>query len=76
MQVNLCSISTNEFRSVIVNLDAIAPDEIYDLSGQSSVSLSFEQPLDTFQNTTFGTLNLLECLRMRNSDARLFFCGV
>jgi len=39
-------------------LTKIQPDEVYNLAGQSSVSLSFEQPVET-ESITTGTLNLL-----------------
>ena len=39
------------------------PDEIYNLSGQSSVSKSFLNPQDTFYSITQVSLNILESLR-------------
>jgi GDPmannose 4,6-dehydratase len=45
-QVTLSSMQTTDFRSVLSVLEEFAPDEIYNLSGQSSVSLSFDQPLE------------------------------
>lgn len=74
-QVQVCTILTTDFQSVIANLDALAPDEIYDLSGQSSVGLSFDRTIDTVQHTMQGILNILECLRMRASGARLFYAA-
>lgn len=37
--------------------------EIYHLAGQSSVGLSFDQPVETFMSIGVGTLNLLEAVR-------------
>src|SRR6516164_1491146 len=45
--VGLASVALNDFRSVIQVLFKMEPDEIYNLPGQSSVSLSFEQPVET-----------------------------
>ncbi len=53
----------SDFRSVFQALIRIQPDEIYNLGGQSSVGLSFEQPVETMESITIGTLNLLEAIR-------------
>ncbi len=43
-RVKLISMAPSDFRSVFNAIDLSDPDEIYYLSGQSSVGLSFEQP--------------------------------
>ena len=55
-QIQLESVALNDFRSVIQVLFKVEPDEIYNLAGQSSVSLSFEQPVETQESsaTVFG----------------------
>lgn len=62
-RVNLVSITLTDFRSVLQAIVRIEPDEVYNLAGQSSVGLSFQQPVETLESVTIGTLNLLECLR-------------
>src|SRR5512147_1803922 len=62
-RVEVESMAVNDFRSVIQLLTRFKPDEIYNLSGQSSVGLSFEQPVETFESINTGTLNLLEAVR-------------
>jgi GDPmannose 4,6-dehydratase len=62
--VRLESVSLNDFRSVLQALKKNAPDEIYNLAGQSSVGLSFNQPVETFESISIGTLNLLEAIRV------------
>src|SRR5947208_4777797 len=42
-RVELSSVSPIDFRSIARTVEHVAPDEIYNLSGQSSVALSFEQ---------------------------------
>jgi len=69
------SMALNDFRSVIQILKKIKPDEIYNLAGQSSVGLSFEQPVETFESISIGTLNLLEGLRFLELPARLYNAG-
>ena len=53
-------------------LGAIAPAEIYNLSGQSSVGLSYAKPVDAFTSHAVGTLNILDSLRSLALEARLF----
>ncbi|MDT9225499.1 MAG: GDP-mannose 4,6-dehydratase [Limnospira sp. PMC 1279.21] len=62
-KIKLASMALNDFRSVLQVLAKIQPDEIYNLAGQSSVGLSFEQPVETLESIATGTLNLLEAIR-------------
>lgn len=71
-KVNLLSMAINDFRSVLQTLSKVIPDEIYNLAGQSSVGLSFEQPVETHESISIGTLNLLEAIRFLRSDTRLY----
>ncbi len=71
-EFRVISASLNDFRSVINAILVSQPDEIYNLSGQSSVSLSFEQPVETFESISMGVLNLLEAVRMQNKDIKLY----
>jgi GDPmannose 4,6-dehydratase len=68
----LRSISLSEFRSVLDTIQEFSPDEIYNLAGQSSVALSFEQPVETFNSIALATLNILECLRIHQRPVHLF----
>ncbi|MFZ2449510.1 MAG: GDP-mannose 4,6-dehydratase [Methylovulum miyakonense] len=74
-QIKVESISLIDFRSVFQALIKIQPDEIYNLAGQSSVGLSFEQPVETLESITFGTLNLLEALRFIGKPIKLYNAG-
>jgi GDPmannose 4,6-dehydratase len=65
-------MSLSDFRSVLTTVEDVKPDEIYNLSGQSSVGLSFEQPLETMESVAFGALNLLEVIRITGRHARLY----
>lgn len=71
-QIKLESMALNDFRSVLQVLAKIRPDEIYNLAGQSSVGLSFEQPVETFESITIGMLNLLEAVRFQLPHVRLY----
>lgn len=69
------SLISRDFRSVLATLQAVQPDEIYNLSGQSSVALSFLQPVETFESISVATVNVLECLRMFNHPAKFYNAG-
>jgi len=69
------SMAPNDFRSVITTLTRVEPDEVYYLAGQSSVGLSFEQPVETFESIQLGTLNLLEAIRFANPKIRFYHAG-
>lgn len=73
--VQVVSISINDFRSVLQTLLKIKPDEVYNLAGQSSVGLSFEQPVETLESISVGTLNLLEAIRFSNLPIRFYNAG-
>ena len=69
------SVSANDFRSVLQVLKKVEPDEVYNLAGQSSVGLSFSQPMETFESIGIGTLNLLETIRMLEMPVRFYNAG-
>jgi GDPmannose 4,6-dehydratase len=71
-RVRLVSMNLTDFRSVLQVLTQAQPDEIYNLAGQSSVSLSFEQPIDTFESVAVAALNLLEAIRFMARPIRLY----
>src|SRR5450756_22889 len=59
-KVNLLSMAPHDFKSTLTAISKARPDEIYHLAGQTSVGLSFEQPSETIESITIGTLNILE----------------
>jgi GDPmannose 4,6-dehydratase len=71
-RVRLRPLSLEDFAGVHRLVAEIEPDEIYNLAGQSSVGLSFDQPLETWHSIATGTLNLLEAIRRVDAGARLF----
>ncbi|MGB7443310.1 MAG: GDP-mannose 4,6-dehydratase [Coleofasciculaceae cyanobacterium] len=74
-QVRLASMAITDFRSVVQVLTKVQPDEIYNLAGQSSVGLSFEQPVETLESMATGILNLLEAIRFINAPIKLYNAG-
>ena len=74
-QVTAVSMAINDFRSVLSTLERHEPDEIYNLAGQTSVGLSFEQPVETMDSIVGGTLNLLEAIRFTRRPIRFYNAG-
>ena len=74
-RVTLTSITLTDFRSVLQALIKIQPDEVYNLAGQTSVGLSFEQPVETMESISIGTLTLLEAIRFSEMPIRFYNAG-
>jgi GDPmannose 4,6-dehydratase len=73
--VQIVSMAPTDFRSVLQTVRRHAPDEIYHLAGQTSVGLSFEQPVETIESIAIGTLNVLESIRFVERPIRLYHAG-
>ncbi|MBU0689939.1 MAG: GDP-mannose 4,6-dehydratase [Gammaproteobacteria bacterium] len=73
--VRLESMALNDFRSVLQCLIKVQPDEVYNLAGQSSVGLSFQQPVETLESISVGTMNLLEAIRFIDKKVRFYNAG-
>jgi GDPmannose 4,6-dehydratase len=71
-RVRLHSATVTDFRSVVQVIRETQPSEIYNLSAQSSVGLSFTQPVETLDSIIFGTVNLLEAMRFLGADIRYY----
>lgn len=69
---NLESMAINDFRSVLQTITKIMPDELYNLAGQSSVALSFQQPVETLESISIGSLNILEAIRFSGRPIRFY----
>ena len=73
--VHTLSANLSDFRSVLNAITKAQPDEIYNLAGQSSVGLSFDQPMDTFASIGIANLNLLEAIRFLDKGIRYYNAG-
>lgn len=74
-KVDIELMTPSDFQSVDQILRNVMPDEIYHLAGQSSVGLSFDQPLETFRSISCSTLHLLEVMRLSGKKMRFFNAG-
>lgn len=73
--VHVLSLDLKDASSVLATLKRIRPDEVYSLAGQTSVALSFDQPVETIESIAIGTLNLLEAVRRSDLDIKVYNAG-
>lgn len=74
-QIKFESLVPTDFRSVLQVISKIQPDEIYNLAGQTSVGLSFDQPVETLESIATGTLNFLEAIRFIGAPIKFYNAG-
>lgn len=74
-KITTTSMAITDFRSVLQTVDKYRPDEIYNLAGQTSVGLSFDQPVETIESIVIGTLSLVEAIRFSGMPVRLYNAG-
>jgi GDPmannose 4,6-dehydratase len=61
--------------SLVRTLEAIAPDEAYNLAAQSQVKVSFEMPEYTANVTALGVMRLLDAVRESGLKTRVYQAG-
>ncbi len=71
-KIEVITLDVQDFTSIMRVLQELQPDEIYHLGGQSSVQVSFQQPLYTAEATGQGGLRILEAIKLAAPEARLF----
>ena len=64
-----CLTEKNEITSLI---EETQPDEFYNLAAQSSVFLSYQQPIRTLNFNTMSVANILESIRETNSEIKFY----
>lgn len=70
--VELIQADLLDLSNLLRIIKEIQPDEIYNLAAQSSVGLSFEQPIGTLEFNIISTANLLEAIRNAKPEARFY----
>jgi len=70
MRLEECDLT--DLSQVIKILGKYKPDEIYNLAAQSSVSLSFQQPIGTIQFNINSVVNILEAIRLIHPSAKFY----
>jgi len=71
-RVELVDGNLTDLSSLIRVVQAVAPDEVYNLAAQSFVAASWQQPLLTGTVTGLGAANVLEALRIVRPQARFY----
>jgi GDPmannose 4,6-dehydratase len=71
-QVTCHSAVLDDFRNVVTVIKNVSPAHIYNLAAQSSVGLSFEQPVETIDSIMHGTINIMEAMRFLPLDAKFY----
>lgn len=70
--LHLIEYDLTDLSASIRLLQTTGATEIYNLAAQSFVGVSFEQPITTAEITGIGALNLLEAIRIVNSQIRFY----
>ena len=73
--VSLHQVDMKEYKQIFKLVKNINPDEIYNLSGQTSVSASFLNRIDTHESIYIATLNILESIKNSNINCKFFNAG-
>ncbi len=71
-QVKLIEGDLLDQASLIGSVEAVAPDEVYNLASISFVPLSFKQPELTAEVTGLGVTRLLEAIRLVNKRIKFY----
>jgi GDPmannose 4,6-dehydratase len=74
-RLKVVSMLPADYRSVLRIVADVRPHEIYFLAGQTSVGLSFDQPVEAIESIATGILNVLEAIRFVDPTIRLFNAG-
>lgn len=61
-----------DLSNLIKIINKYSPDEIYNLAAQSSVGLSFQQPIGTINYNVISVLNLLELIKNSNKKIKFY----
>lgn len=70
--LHLVEYDLTDLSASIRLLQTTGVTEVYNLAAQSFVGVSFEQPLTTTEITGIGALNLLEAIRIVNTEIRFY----
>lgn len=70
--IELVEANLLDFSNIIRLLEKYQPDEIYNLAAQSSVGLSFEQPIGTLEFNIISVANILEAVRIINKQIKIY----
>jgi len=71
-KVELAECDLTDLSQVITLLSKYQPHEVYNLAAQSSVALSFQQPIGTIHFNINSVVNILEAIRLIKPDTKFY----
>jgi len=71
-KINFMRLDLLNLSNIVKIIEKNRIDEVYNLAAQSSVSLSFSQPIETLEFNIISTANLLEAIRIANSKIKFY----
>ncbi|AFH50167.1 GDP-D-mannose dehydratase [Ignavibacterium album JCM 16511] len=71
-EVELIEANVFDLSNIIRILEKYKPDEFYNLAAQSSVGLSFEQPIGTLEYNIISVANILEAIRIVGKGIKVY----
>lgn len=71
-KIELIECDLGDLSQVLNIIARYKPSEVYNLAAQSSVSLSFQQPIGTINFNIQSVLNMLEAIRLLSPDIRFY----
>ena len=71
-EVELVEANVFDLSNIIRLLEKFKPDEFYNLAAQSSVGLSFEQPIGTLEYNIISVANILEAIRIVDKNIKIY----
>ena len=71
-QINLILLKKLEKKRINKLINKISPTEIYYLAGQSSVGLSFKNPLEAYKSNNLGLFYILEHCRVFKKKIKIY----
>lgn len=70
--VELVACDLMDLSQCLKVLNLYQPDEVYNLAAQSSVSLSFDQPIGTMSFNIISVINVLEAIKITNPKIKYY----
>jgi GDPmannose 4,6-dehydratase len=70
--VELVKANLLDLSNILRLMNEHKPDDLYNLAAQSSVGLSFEQPIGTLEFNIISTANMLEAIRNSSPGTRFY----
>lgn len=71
-QIQIIEANVFDLSNIIRILEKYKPDEFYNLAAQSSVGLSFEQPIGTLEYNIISVANILEAIRILGGGIKFY----